>query len=515
MLSSIQSTKLHRPLHKMNNTIATCPTLMIQGTTSDAGKSTIVSGLCRLLHQQGHNIAPFKPQNMALNSAVTIDGGEIGRAQAVQAQAAGIEPHTDMNPVLIKPSSDTNAQIIIHGIALSDMDATGFHHYKTQAMKYVLESYNRLAQKYQAIIVEGAGSPAEINLRDGDIANMGFAEEVDCPVIIVADIDRGGVFAHLVGTLELLSATEQARVKGFIINRFRGDIRLLQPGIDWLEQRTNKPVLGTLPYLQGFHLEAEDGLSNQQVLTERKLKVIVPVLPRISNHTDFDPLRLHPNIDFEFVGPQTKTSASIPSADLIILPGSKNVRDDLNWLIEQGWQQAITKHLRYNGKIIGICGGFQMLGQQIHDPLGIEGKAGSTKGLNLLELETHLSANKKLTRVEGILTLNNTKVSGYEIHMGSCKGKALKHPAIKFTQHPDKQKSDGAISEDNLILGTYLHGLFENQETCDSLLAWAGLAEPQTPNYHQIRESEINRLALMMKNNLDMAKINRILFPNS
>jgi len=514
MLSSIQSTKLHRPQRKMNNTITSCPTLMIQGTTSDAGKSTIVSGLCRLLHQQGHIIAPFKPQNMALNSAVTVDGGEIGRAQAVQAQAAGIEPHTDMNPVLIKPSSDTNAQIIIHGKALSDMDATGFHHYKTQAMGYVLESYNRLSQKYQAIIVEGAGSPAEINLRDGDIANMGFAEEVDCPVIIVADIDRGGVFAHLVGTLELLSATEQARVKGFIINRFRGDIRLLQPGIDWLEQRTNKPVLGTLPYLQGFHLEAEDGLSNQQVLTKRKLKVIVPVLPRISNHTDFDPLRLHPNIDFEFIGPQTKANANIPSADLIILPGSKNVRDDLNWLIEQGWQQAITKHLRYNGKIIGICGGFQMLGQQIHDPLGIEGKAGSTKGLSLLELETHLSTNKKLTRVEGILTLNNTKVSGYEIHMGICEGKALKHPAIRFTQHPNKQKADGAISEDNLILGTYLHGLFENQETCDSLLTWAGLAEPKTPNYHQIRESEINRLALIMKNNLDMDKIDHILFSN-
>ena len=242
------------------------PTIMIQGTTSDSGKSTIVSGLCRLLKQQNKNITPFKPQNMALNSAVTIDQGEIGRAQAVQAQAAGLEPHSDMNPILIKPNSDTAAQIIVHGKTLTDMNAKSFHDYKSEAMKYVLESYHRLTQQHEAIIVEGAGSPAEINLREGDIANMGFAEEVDCPVIIVADIDRGGVFAHLVGTLALLSETEQARVKGFIINRFRGDIRLLQSGLDWLEQKTNKPVLGTLPYLKGFHLEAEDGLSNQQVL---------------------------------------------------------------------------------------------------------------------------------------------------------------------------------------------------------------------------------------------------------
>lgn len=494
---------------------STHPTLMIQGTTSDSGKSTVVSGICRILHQQGKNIAPFKPQNMALNSAVTIDGGEIGRAQAVQAQAAGLEAHTDMNPVLIKPNTDTAAQVIIQGKALSDMDAKAFHHYKPVAMKSVVKSYTRLCKKHDAIIVEGAGSPAEINLRDRDIANMGFAEEVDCPVIIVADIDRGGVFAHLVGTLELLSASEQARVKGFIINRFRGDISLLQPGIDWLEQRTNKPVLGTLPYIKGFHLEAEDAITKQQVLTTSKLKVIVPVLPRISNHTDFDPLRLHPNIDFEFVSPSSETGSTIPNADLIILPGSKNVRHDLNWLTEHGWQEAITKHLRYNGKLLGVCGGFQMLGKFIHDPMGLEGKAGSAEGLNLLDFETTLENDKTLTRVEGHLTIDNTLVSGYEIHMGSSTGNALNKPAVVFETHPHNQKMDGVISDDNLILGTYLHGLFENQAACNSLLQWAGFNEANTPDYHQIRESEINRLAQVMEQHLDISKIEKILFQNT
>ena len=481
---------------------------MIQGTTSDSGKSTIVSGLCRLLYQQGYRVAPFKPQNMALNSAVTVDGGEIGRAQAVQAQAAGIEPHTDMNPVLIKPNTDMAAQIIIHGKALSDMDAKAFHQYKPTAMGSVLESYARLAKQYQAIIVEGAGSPAEVNLRDRDIANMGFAEAIDCPVIIVADIDKGGVFAHLVGTLELLSPTEQQRVKGFIINRFRGDIKLLQPGIDWLEKRTSKPVFGTLPYITGFHLEAEDSINNQQVLNKSKLKVVVPVLPRISNHTDFDPLRLHPDVDIEFI----KANQTIPAADLIILPGSKSVRTDLQWLIEQGWLQAINKHLRYDGKLIGVCGGFQMMGNKIHDPLGLEGKPGTSNGLALLDFETQLESNKQLTRVEGNLCFDNTDVSGYEIHMGRSEGAALTKPAIKFRRHPNQQQTDGVLSKDNLIMGTYLHGLFENKLACNSLLKWAGLTMPDAPDYRAIRDAEINRLVTEMDKHLDISQIKSFLF---
>ena len=267
---------------------------MVQGTTSDAGKSTLVTALCRWLARQGVRVVPFKPQNMALNSAVTADGGEIGRAQAVQAQAAGLAPHTDMNPVLLKPNSDTGAQVIIHGRAVTNMNAVAYHDYKAIAMQAVLASHRRLSADYPVVMVEGAGSPAEINLRAGDIANMGFAEAVDCPVLLIADIHRGGVFAHLVGTLELLSASEQARVAGFVINRFRGDLALLQPGLDWLQARTGKPVIGVLPFIPDLHLEAEDGLDRRQSAKAKQvLRVIVPVLPRISNHTDFDPLRLH------------------------------------------------------------------------------------------------------------------------------------------------------------------------------------------------------------------------------
>ena len=341
-------------------------TIMIQGTTSDAGKSTLVAGLCRLLKNRGEKVVPFKPQNMALNSAVSIDGGEIGRAQAVQAQAAGLEPHSDMNPVLLKPNSDTGAQVIIHGHPVTNLEAVDYHNYKPTAMKAVLESYQRLKAQYDWIIVEGAGSPAEINLRDRDIANMGFAEAVNCPVIIVADIDRGGVFAHLTGTLDLLSPSEQQRTCGFIINRFRGDISLLQPGLDWLEERTNKKVFGVLPYLKGFHLEAEDSVMTEQIIdtSDKILNVVVPVFPHIANHTDLDALRLHPQVNLQFIGPgQIK-----PDADVIILAGSKSVQSDLDWLKQQKWDEQINKHLRYGGKLIGICGGYQMLGKKLHDP---------------------------------------------------------------------------------------------------------------------------------------------------
>ncbi|CAG1773035.1 partial adenosylcobyric acid synthase, partial [uncultured bacterium] len=315
---------------------------MIQGTTSDAGKSTLAAGLCRVLYRRGIRVAPFKPQNMALNSAVTVDGGEIGRAQAVQAQACGLAPHTDMNPVLLKPTTDQGAQVIIHGKARFNLDARAYHDYKSTAMQAVLESWQRLTDQYDCLIVEGAGSPAEINLRANDIANMGFAERVDIPVVLVADIDRGGVFAHIVGTLALLSESERARIVGFVINRFRGDIALLQPGLDWLEQETGKPVLGVLPYLHGLHIEAEDAVPRDVAAgdTAGKLRVIAPVLPRISNHTDFDALRLHPQVDFRFIGPDEP----IPPADLIILPGSKSVGADLEFLRQQGWESIIQRH---------------------------------------------------------------------------------------------------------------------------------------------------------------------------
>ena len=471
-------------------------TLMVQGTTSDAGKSTLVTALCRWLLRQGVSVVPFKPQNMALNSAVTADGGEIGRAQAVQAQAANLVPHTDMNPVLLKPNSDTGSQVIIHGRAVTTMNAVAYHDYKAIAMQAVLASHERLRGAYEVVMVEGAGSPAEINLRAGDIANMGFAEAVDCPVLLIADINRGGVFAHLVGTLELLSSSEQARVKGFIINRFRGDLALLQPGLDWLEARTGKPVLGVLPYVMDLHLEAEDGIDQRQAgKVEQVLKVVVPVLPRISNHTDFDPLRLHPQVDLQFIGP----GQAIPAADLIIFPGSKSVRGDLAYLRSNGWEQALARHLRYGGKVLGICGGLQMLGEQLHDPLGLEGTAGSSPGLGLLAFATVLEEEKQLRNVSGRLTLENAAVSGYEIHAGVTRGPALEQAAVQL----DDGRSDGALSADGQILGTYLHGLFETPAACSALLRWAGLEAVQEVDYHALRERDIERLADLVEQHLD------------
>jgi adenosylcobyric acid synthase len=478
---------------------------MIQGTTSDAGKSVITAGLCRLLARRGVKVVPFKPQNMALNSAVTIDGGEIGRAQAVQAQAAFLEPHTDMNPVLLKPNTDIGAQVIIHGKAIGNMDARRYHDYKPIAMRAVLESYERLRAAYDVVLVEGAGSPAEINLRDKDIANMGFAEAVDCPVWLVGDIDRGGVFAHLYGTLALLSASEQARITGLIINRFRGDVSLLTPGLDWLTEKTGKPILGVLPYLQGLHLEAEDALPRDSGLVKdaERLRVAVPVLARISNHTDLDPLRLHPQVQVRWVRP----GEAMPPADLVILPGSKSTRSDLQRLREQGWDAAIHRHLRYGGKLIGICGGFQMLGYWVHDPAGLEGEPGSSPGLGLLDFTTTLESEKQLHRVEGWLGLEDALVTGYEIHAGVSTGPALAQPAIRLNDG----RPDGALSGDGQLLGSYLHGLFDAASARDALLRWAGLAVRETPDYRQLREDGINRLADAIEMHLDLKALETIM----
>lgn len=467
-------------------------TLMVQGTTSDAGKTTVVAALCRLLHRQAVNVVPMKPQNMALNSAVTEDGGEIGRAQALQAQAAGLPAHTDMNPILIKPSSDMGAQIVVHGKVRADMDARDYDQYKTVAMSAVLESYARLQQQYDCIIVEGAGSPAEVNLRARDIANMGFAEAVDCPVILVADIDRGGVFAHFIGTLECLSESERNRIIGFVINRFRGDITLLEPGLDWLEQKTGKPVLAVLPYLHGLMLDAEDAIQMKQNNTG-KFRIIVPAIPRIANHTDFDALRAHPDVDLQFIGPDHP----ILSADLIILPGSKNTRDDLEFLKQRGWQQVLEKHLRYGGKVIGICGGYQMLGQIVSDPHGVEGKAGDSMALGLLDITTELTKEKRLQQVHGHCLFGHdqsAKVAGYEIHMGVTYASSETLPAFMIDEDGTPQE-EGTRSPDDQILGTYLHGLFDHPEACQALLAWAGLQSEAVVDLNALREQSIDRVA--------------------
>ncbi|CAH6806087.1 Cobyric acid synthase [Vibrio chagasii] len=471
---------------------------MVQGTTSDAGKSVLVAGLCRVLVRRNIRVAPFKPQNMALNSAVTKGGGEIGRAQAVQAQACNIEPSVHMNPVLLKPNSDTGAQVILQGRALSNMEATGYHDYKKVAMNTVIDSFDRLLDEYESVMIEGAGSPAEINLRENDIANMGFAEKADIPVIIVADIDRGGVFAHLYGTLALLSESEQARVKGFVINRFRGDIALLQSGLDWLEEKTGKPVIGVLPYLHGFNLEAEDAITSAQESDgEAKLKVVVPVLTRISNHTDFDALRLNPSIDLRYVGKGERLN----NADLIILPGTKSVRADLDYLKQQGWDKDIQRHLRLGGKVMGICGGYQMLGNLIHDPDGVEGEPGSSEGLGYLDAETTLTQQKTLTNVLGNLSLNgkSAPVKGYEIHVGRTDVNEMALPV-----QLESGNLDGAINSDNSIFGTYLHGVLDNSDALSLICEWAGANEVAAIDHEQLKELGINRIADAIEDHLNL-----------
>ena len=488
---------------------------MIQGTTSDAGKSTVVAGLCRVFVNRGFKVAPFKPQNMALNSAVTEDGGEIGRAQALQAIAANIAPRVDFNPILLKPNSDTGAQVIVHGKALSNMEASRYHDYKKVAMHAVLESHHRLAKEFNVLMVEGAGSPAEINLREHDIANMGYAEKVDCPVILVADIDRGGVFAHLVGTLELLSESEQNRIKGFIINRFRGDIKLLESGLTWLEKRTGKPVLGVLPYLHDLALDAEDAIAIDNKVSSAKISIAIPLLPHISNHTDFDPLRLNPEIDLRYI----KMGERIDHCDLIILPGSKNVINDLAFLKAQGWQDDINRHLRYGGKVLGICGGLQMLGDKIYDPDAIEstrqenGEIAIT-GLGLAEFTTTLTTSKTLTQIGGKLTLagQQCEVFGYEIHCGHSQGVALNKPLITELS-TGTNSIDGFISADNQIIATYLHGLFDHGAVTSAVLQWIKKDHgvQSVIDIDQHREVQLNRLANICEQHLHMDDIEEIL----
>ncbi|EOD81345.1 Cobyric acid synthase [Grimontia indica] len=485
--------------------LPTSKALMVQGTTSDAGKSVIVAGLCRVLARRGVKVAPFKPQNMALNSAVTKDGGEIGRAQAFQAFACGIEPTVHMNPILLKPSTDCAAQVIVQGKAVDAMDTIGFRSYKAFAMTPVLDSFSKLSSEYECVLIEGAGSPAEVNLRENDIANMGFAEEADVPVIIVADIDRGGVFAHLVGTLDCLSQSERDRVVGFVINRFRGDVSLLEPGLEWLEEKTGKPVIGVVPYLQGLMLDAEDAIDTKQDELDSSgsiLNVAVPVLPRISNHTDFDALRAHPQVNLEYVAP----GKPIPSCDLIVLPGSKSVISDLTSLREFGWDKQIQKHLRYGGKVVGICGGYQMLGKHISDPLGLEGHKLETKGLGYLDAMTVIEKEKVLTQKSGHLHLNGkvSPITGYEIHMGVTTSKGVS-PVVC------EEGDDGLINSDNNIFGTYWHGLFDQPEALNLTLEWAGLEDTKDIDLVKEKQHSLDVLADTLEEYLDLG----LLFSNT
>jgi len=432
----------------------TAKALMIQGTGSDVGKSVIVAGLCRIARRRGLGVAPFKPQNMSNNAAACDDGGEIGRAQALQAWAAGVEPNIDHNPVLLKPETDRVSQVVVHGRAYSTMDAAQFIDSRDTLLPPVMESFERLANTNDLIIIEGAGSPAEINLRQRDIANMGFARRAGVPVCLVGDIERGGVIASVVGTKNVISSSDAAMITGFAINKFRGDPSLFTDGVIAIEERTGWPCYGVIPWLKATaKLPAEDAVSivRDQTADKRPIKVVAPMLSRMANFDDADPLRLDPQVDFQFIPP----GKPLPrDADLVILFGTKSTLGDLQFLRDQGWDHDIIAHARSGGRVLGICGGYQMLGRSIVDEHGVDGLSGASKGLGLLNIETRMNNEKTVRRVSGQCANSDVDVSGYEIHAGNTVGP----DCVRAMTHMEGA-DDGAQSPSGLICGTYVHGL--------------------------------------------------------
>ncbi len=430
---------------------------MVQGTGSDVGKSLLVAGLGRAFSRRGLAVRPFKPQNMSNNAAVTADGGEIGRAQALQARACGVAPGIHMNPVLLKPQTDTGAQVVVQGRVWGNVPAADYLNLKAQLLPKVLESFAHLSDGADLLLVEGAGSPAEVNLRAGDIANMGFAEAADVPVVLVGDIDRGGVIASVVGTWTLLSKTERARLAGIIINKFRGDVRLFDGGLAAIREHTGLTCFGVVPHFPAARrLPAEDSVALETRAGETgaraALCVAVPVLARIANFDDVDPLIAEPDVDVVFV----KAGSPLPGdADLVVLPGSKATLSDLAFLRSQGWDVDIAAHVRRGGWLLGLCGGYQMLGRRLGDPGGLEGSAGDVPGLGLLDIETDIGATKRLAEVSGLDPASGAAVSGYEMHMGITDGPDRGRPMLHLDGRPE-----GAVSADGRVMGCYVHGLF-------------------------------------------------------
>ncbi len=481
----------------------TARALMVQGTGSDVGKSLLVAGLCRIARRRGLAVRPFKPQNMSNNAAVTAAGGEIGRAQALQARACGVEPDVLMNPVLLKPQTDAGAQLVLLGRRAGTMRARDYAQRKPALLNAVLGAFDRLAAGCDLVLVEGAGSPAEINLRAGDIANMGFAEAADLPVILVADIHRGGVIAALVGTHAVLAPQEAARIRGFIVNRFRGDAALFADGVTTIEDRTGWRGLGIVPHWpQAARLPAEDAnaLADTEMPTGRPIRIAVPMLSRIANFDDLDPLRAEPDVAVEMVPP----GRPLPrDASLVILPGSKSTLGDLAFLRAQGWDIDLAAHLRQGGRVLGICGGYQMLGRILHDPDGIDGPPGSLAGLGLLDLETVMMSDKTLRRVEGRHRASGEAVRGYEMHVGCTTGADAVRPFLEIDGRPE-----GAVSADGLVAGTYLHGLF----ACDGFRAafLAGLRPGRREaglTYEAMVEETLDGLADHLEQHLDIEAI--------
>ncbi len=497
---------------------------MVQGTHSDVGKSVLVAGLCRLFARKGLRTAPYKSQNMALNSYVTADGKEIGRAQGVQAEAAGIEATTDMNPILIKPSGDMESQIIVHGVPRNHMRAGQYRdQFYEEGLRIVTEAYERLAVQYERIVIEGAGSPAEINLNDRELVNMRIARMAGAPVLLVGDIDRGGVFASLVGTLQLLEPDERERVAGFIINKFRGDVRLLEPGLDWLESYTGKPVLGVVPHLDGIGIESEDSVAldrySRVPQADKPIQIAIIRLPSISNFTDFDPLLEEPDCHVRLV----ETAAQLGEPDVIMLPGSKNTIRDLRYLQESGLFQAIERCRKYvNPWLIGICGGFQMMGCTVADEDNVESVEGSRAGFGWFAMHTSWQRDKVTVRAEGEVRLGHESfpVHGYEIHHGWTQyreGAPFSQLRRMNPQHaPSPAVRDGILDEQQKLLGTYLHGVFHNDAF---RAAWLNRIRESKglqpihdrPSSTALREDAYDRLADVLEEQLDMERIEQIL----
>ena len=475
--------------------------IMFQGTGSDVGKSLLVAGLARAYTKRGLKVRPFKPQNMSNNAAVAADGGEIGRAQALQARAAGVPPSVHMNPVLLKPQSQVGSQIVVQGKVYATAKAAEYMAMKAKLLPHVLESYQRLKAEADLVLVEGAGSASEINLRQYDIANMGFARAADVPVVVIGDIDRGGVIASLVGTKAVLDPDDAALVVGFIINKFRGDPSLFIPGKEAIVAATGWPALGFVPYFsEARNLPAEDALALDHPARRRegaKLKIAVLILPQIANFDDLDPLEVEPNVDLVRVHPGTALPGD---ADLVILPGSKATIAGLNALREAGFDIDIAAHVRRGGTLIGLCGGYQMLGRAVADPNGVEGPAGTTQGLGLLDVETVLTSDKTLTNAKGT-TSDGMPFSGYEMHMGLTQGADCARPFAHVDGAPE-----GAVSANGRVIGTYVHGLFADDRQRSAWLTRLG-AGPATIAYEELVESTLDRLAKHLTTFVDLDRL--------
>jgi len=502
--------------------------IMIQGTGSSVGKSVIVAALCRIFYQDGFRVAPFKAQNMALNSFITKDGGEMGRAQVVQAEACGIEPTVDMNPILMKPTSDMGSQIIVQGKPVGNMQAQEYRNYKSKLVSVVKDSFLKLAGNYEVIVIEGAGSPAEINLREDDIVNMRMAQIADCPVLLVGDIDKGGVFAWIVGTLEILTKEERERIRGIIINKFRGDKEILQPGLDYLEKKIKRPVLGVIPYFRDIRIEEEDSVNSEKNKynappVSGKINIEVLYLPHISNFTDFDPLEREEDISLRYV----KMEERLGEPDLLIIPGSKNTLDDLYCLKKSGYQKEISNRLKKGTVIVGICGGYQMLGRELCDPEHTESSKEKIEGLGLINGATTLKSKKNTFQVRARLLPNpffdnQDELSGYEIHTGETVLSGEEKPLFKITKRGFTQTdiNDGVVSEEGMVWGTYIHGIFDNNSfrrafinflRSKKRLAISSCVHQDKISYQEEKDREYDKLSCLVRDNLDMDKIYHIL----